>query len=170
MPLLRCIVAFYFIFYFSELLGDPDLTDNIGTYSPRHLTQRTLPYSMAITNHTIITKTSCIYFLSIACPRLSLSYPIAEIRISLLITSRFNNCNSFSTTGDTELYSISAKDHIVPLIQHFHGLPIEQLILFKLLVLTYKSLHILICLLIPLRSLTSPNNTVPPLHARSTRI
>lgn len=103
-----------------------------------------------------VTKTAFHHLRNIARLRPSLSFPAAETLIHAFITSRIDYCNSiiYGTTSNllNKLQYIQnsaarllthtrSRDHITPVLQNLHWLPVPYRIKFKILLLTHKALH-----------------------------
>ncbi|KAG1924644.1 hypothetical protein F2P79_026034, partial [Pimephales promelas] len=113
----------------------------------------TLSYRTHI-NH--VTKLSFFHLHNIARLRPSLTLSTAEILIHAFITSRLDYCNSLlyglptnqlqklqyiQNSAARLLTHTKSREHITPVLQQLHWLPVRYRIQYKLLLLTYKSLH-----------------------------
>ncbi|XP_062864364.1 uncharacterized protein LOC134326089 [Trichomycterus rosablanca] len=105
-------------------------------------------------NH--ITKTAFFHLKNIARLRPSLSFSAAETLIHAFITSRIDYCNSIlygtsnkilkklqyiQNSAARLLTHTRSRDHITPVLQKLHWLPVAQRIQFKILLFTHKALH-----------------------------
>ena len=97
---------------------------------------------------------SCMFHLrNISNIRRLLSHKIAEQLIHAFVTSRLDYCNSLlsglpsSTICHLQrVQNIAARiltrtkkyDHITPILQHLHWLPVKERIIFKIMLLTYR--------------------------------
>ena len=103
-----------------------------------------------------ITKTAYFHLRNVARLRPFLSFSAAETLIHAFVTSRLDYCNSvlFGSTSKVlnklQLIQNSAArlltrtcshDHITPVLRNLHWLPISHRIQYKLLLLTFKSIH-----------------------------
>ena len=161
-------------------LSPSPLVRNLGV-----LFDSTLSFSAHINS---VVKTSFFHLRNIAKIRSSLSQSAAETLIHAFISSRLDYCNSLlaginsshlcklqmvQNSAARLLTRTRAHQHITPILQHLHWLPVKYRIQFKILLLTYKALHnrapsYLSDLLIPykpsrtLRSSSAGLLTVPP--------
>ncbi|KAK9536017.1 hypothetical protein VZT92_005839 [Zoarces viviparus] len=109
---------------------------------------QTLSYERHI-NH--IRKTAFFLLKNSACLRPSLSSAAAETLIHAFITSRLDYCNSILYGSPTKIINklqyiqnstarllshSRTRDHITPVLQNLHWLPIQQRIQFKILLIT----------------------------------
>lgn len=105
-------------------------------------------------NH--ITKTAFFHLKNIARLRPSLTFSAAETLIHAFITSRLDYCNSILYGSSSKVLNklqyiqnsaarlltyTRSRDHITPVLQNLHWLPITYRIQFKILLLTFKSLN-----------------------------
>uniref|UniRef100_A0A3B3HFP9 Reverse transcriptase domain-containing protein n=1 Tax=Oryzias latipes TaxID=8090 RepID=A0A3B3HFP9_ORYLA len=103
-----------------------------------------------------ITRSACFHLKNIARLRSSLSFAAAETLIHAFITSRLDYCNSIllgtpsriinkmqyiQNSAARLLTHTSSREHITPVLQDLHWLPIAQRIKFKVLLMTFKALH-----------------------------
>ena len=103
-----------------------------------------------------ITRTAFFHLKNIARLRPSLSFPAAETLIHAFITSRIDYCNSILYGSSSKVLNklqyiqnsaarllthTRSRDHITPVLQKLHWLPVPQRIQFKVLLLTHKALH-----------------------------
>ncbi|XP_064197248.1 uncharacterized protein LOC135257969 [Anguilla rostrata] len=103
-----------------------------------------------------ITKTAFFHLRNISRLRPSLSFSAAETLIHAFITSRLDYYNSIlhaittkvlnklqyiQNTAARLLTSTRSRDHISPVLQDLHWLPVKQRIEFKILLTTYKALN-----------------------------
>ena len=100
---------------------------------------------------------SCMFYLrNISNIRRLLSYKIEEQLIHAFVTSRLDYCNSLlsglpsSTICQLQrVQNIAARiltctkkyDHITPILQHLHWLPVRERIIFKIMLLTYRGVN-----------------------------
>ena len=100
---------------------------------------------------------SCMFHLrNISNIRRLLSHKIAEQLIHAFVTSRLDYCNSLlsglpsSTICHLQrVQNIAARiltrtrkyDHITPILQHLHWLPVKERIIFKIMLLTYRGVN-----------------------------
>ena len=135
---------------------------------------------MSMEHHvTAVCKAGFFYLQNISRIRKYISRHTAEILLHAFITSRLDFCNSLlyglpkQTTerlqhvqnAATRMVALTHKhEHISPVLQELHWLPVEQRIIFKLLLMTFKCLNgiapsylsDLITMYIPRRNLRSP--------------
>ena len=150
--------------------------------------------TFSLERHVIeLCKTAFYHIRSISRIRKYLSYDTTKVLIHAFITSRLDNCNSllynlpkylinrlqYVFNSAAKLVSLSRKfDHVTPLLIDLHWLPVEQRIIFKILLITYKALNGLapsyvVDLLepyVPRRSLRSSSKlklTEPTFHLKS---
>uniref|UniRef100_A0A8C7YRZ5 Reverse transcriptase domain-containing protein n=1 Tax=Oryzias sinensis TaxID=183150 RepID=A0A8C7YRZ5_9TELE len=103
-----------------------------------------------------ITQSACFHLKNIARLRSSLSFAAAETLIHAFITSRLDYCNSIllgipsriinkmqyiQNSAARLLTHTRSHEHITPVLQDLHWLPIDQRIKFKVLLITFKALH-----------------------------
>ncbi len=130
---------------------------------------------------------------NIARLRPMLSHPVAEKLINTFVFSRVDYCNALlagvSKTTLSKLQSVQnsaariltgtkTSEHISPVLQSLHWLPVRSRIDFKILMLTYKALHglaphylsQLLSVYTPSRDLRSSDSgllVIPPTRLRS---
>ncbi|KAK0151579.1 hypothetical protein N1851_007117 [Merluccius polli] len=105
-------------------------------------------------NH--ITRTAFFHLKNIARLRPSLTFSAAETLIHAFITSRLDYCNSILYGSSSKVLNklqyiqnsaarllthTRSRDHITPVLQNLHWLPITHRIQFKILLLTHKALN-----------------------------
>ena len=105
-------------------------------------------------NH--ITRTAFFHLKNIARLRPSLTFSAAETLIHAFITSRLDYCNSILYGSSSKVLNklqyiqnsvarllthTRSRDHITPVLQNLHWLPITHRIQFKIILLTFKALH-----------------------------
>jgi hypothetical protein len=105
-----------------------------------------------------LAKSSMISLRNMAKIRKHFSYKSFETLIHAFVTSRLDYCNSLLTGASQKdikklqlLQNYSARmlfnkrkhDHVTPLLKRLHWLPIQERIVFKTMVLTYKSINAL---------------------------
>ncbi|XP_010792557.1 uncharacterized protein, partial [Notothenia coriiceps] len=144
------------------------LTDRHQFININNCTSSTAPLSQGVPqgsfdsqlkfNHHInhITRTAFFHLKNIARLRPSLSSSAAEILIHAFITSRLDYCNSIlygipsnllnklqhiQNSAARLLTHTRSRDHITPILQNLHWLPVRQRIHFKVLLITYKALN-----------------------------
>uniref|UniRef100_A0A671YR52 Reverse transcriptase domain-containing protein n=1 Tax=Sparus aurata TaxID=8175 RepID=A0A671YR52_SPAAU len=103
-----------------------------------------------------LTQTAFFHLKNIARLRPLLSFSAAETLIHAFITSRLDYCNSILYGSSSKVLNklqyiqnsaarllthTRSHEHITPVLQHLHWLPIPYRINFKLLLLTHKALH-----------------------------
>ncbi|XP_072556731.1 uncharacterized protein [Paramormyrops kingsleyae] len=103
-----------------------------------------------------ITRTTFFHLKNIARLRPSLTFSAAETLIHAFITSRIDYCNSILYGSPSKtlnrlqyiqnsaarlLTQTRSREHITPVLQKLHWLPVPQRIHFKILLITFKALH-----------------------------
>ena len=103
-----------------------------------------------------VTKSAFFHLRNIARIRPSLSFSAAETLTHAFITSRLDYCNSIlfglpnyilnklqyvQNSAARLLTSTRRRDHITPVLQNLHWLPVKQRIEFKVLLTTYKAIN-----------------------------
>ena len=103
-----------------------------------------------------VTKSAFFHLRNIARIRPSLSFSAAETLIHAFITSRLDYCNSIlyglpnnilnkfqyvQNSAARLLTSTRRRDHITPVLQNLHWLPVKYRIQFKILLTTYKAIN-----------------------------
>ncbi len=101
-------------------------------------------------------KTSFFHLRNIARLRPMLSFPVAERLINTFVFTRIDYCNALlagaskATLNKLQVVQNSAariltrtrmRDHITPVLESLHWLPVSFRVDFKILMLTYKALH-----------------------------
>ncbi len=118
-----------------------------------------LDCNLSLQAHISSTTKSAFFHLKNICRlRPSLSDPVAETLIHAFITSRLDYCNGVlyglpnkaldrlqrvQNSAARILTNTKRWQHITPTLKHLHWLPVKSRITYKLLLLTYKSLHTL---------------------------
>ena len=147
---------------------------NLGVYFDQHLT---------MADQVTAVCAACNYHLRrLSSIRQYLTTEATKTAVQALVTSRLDYCNSLllglPATQITRLQRIQNKaarlvartsysDHITPILRELHWLPVEERIVFKMLVLAFKCLHDLapayLCELLQLRSRDSRLRQAGPL-------
>ena len=121
---------------------------NLGTW---------LDNTLSMSTHVSKVASSCFYYIyNIRRIRKYLSRGVCETLVIALITSRLDYCNSLLYGSPSSLlarlqrvqncaarliYNVSRTSSSSPLLINLHWLPVKHRILFKILLITYKSIH-----------------------------
>nr|XP_061793787.1 uncharacterized protein LOC133585393 [Nerophis lumbriciformis] len=116
--------------------------------------------TMSTTSQELLSSTSKILLVSVhpspSLPLKSLSFSAAETLIHAFITSRLDYCNSILYGSSCKILNkfqyiqnsaarllthTRSREHITPVLQKLHWLPVPHRIHFKILLLTHKALH-----------------------------
>ncbi|XDV51162.1 hypothetical protein PO909_020089, partial [Leuciscus waleckii] len=138
---------------FTLLIDGHNVTPSLSVRNLGIIMDSTLSYRTHI-NH--ITKLFFFHLRNISRFGPSLTLSTAEILIHAFITSRLDYCNSLlyglptnqlqklqyiQNSAARLLTHTRSREHITPVLQQLHWLPVHYRIQYKLLLLTYKSLH-----------------------------